>query len=154
MNLACVLLNNPVGNGKSKTCSTSLAWSGRGFCREKRIVNALEVLGRDAGTGVGNNGFDMAIEQGCDAEAAAARHRFFGVQQEVEKHLLQFAGIAVNAGQVVDQVGVDDDWVVFKLVFEQRECIANDLVEVGFAELSGGGAREVQQAVRDFRCAE
>ena len=42
----------------------------------------------------------------------------------------------------------------FELVFEQRERVANDLVEVGGAELGGGGAGEVEQAVGDFGGAE
>ena len=39
-------------------------------------------------------------------------------------------------------------------MLEQRERVANDLVEVGFAELGGGGAREIQQAVGDLGGAE
>ena len=56
--------------------------------------------------------------------------------------------------QIFYQVGVHDDLRGFELVFQERERIANDLVEVGFAELGGGGAREIQQAVGDFGCAE
>ena len=41
-----------------------------------------------------------------------------------------------------------------ELVLEQRERVANDLVEVGVAELGGRGAGEVEQAVGDFGGAE
>ena len=37
-----------------------------------------------------------------------------------------------------------------ELMLEQRERIANDLVEIGVAEFGGRGAREIQQAVGDF----
>ena len=154
MNLAGVLLNDAVGNGKAKAGAAPLAWSGRGLGGEERIVDALEMFGRDAGAGVGDHGFDMAVDQRGDAQAAAAGHGFFGVEQEVEKDLLQLAGIAVNGGQIVYQLEVDDDLRGFELVLEQRERIANDLVQIGLAELGGGGAREIQQAVGDFRGAE
>ena len=35
----------------------------------------------------------------------------------------------------------------FELVLYEREGVSDDLVQVGFAELGGGGAGEVQQAV-------
>ena len=57
-------------------------------------------------------------------------------------------------GQILGQVSIHGDLRGFELVLEQRERIANDLVEVGFAELGGGGAREIQQAIGDFGCAE
>ena len=57
-------------------------------------------------------------------------------------------------GQILDQVSVNGDLRGFELMLEQRESITNDLVEVGFAELCGGGAREIQQAVGDFGCAK
>src|SRR5579863_4058158 len=96
MNLACVLLNNPVGNGKSKTCATPLAWSGRGFCSEERVIDALQMFRRNTGTGIGHNGLNVSIEQRGDAQPSTTGHGFFGVQKKIEEHLLQFAGVTVN----------------------------------------------------------
>src|SRR5579863_526620 len=89
MNLACVLLNNPVGNGKSKTCSTPLAWSGRGFCREKGVINALQMFGCNAGTGVGHKRPHMSVYKSGDAQPSASRHGFLCIQKKIEEHLLQ-----------------------------------------------------------------
>ncbi len=41
-----------------------------------------------------------------------------------------------------------------ELVFQQGQRVANDLVEVGVAELGGRSAREIQQAVGDLSGAE
>ncbi len=72
---------------------------GRGLGGEERIVDALQMLGRDARAGVGDHGFDVAVDQRGHAQPAAARHGFLGVQQQVEKDLLQLAGVAVNGRQ-------------------------------------------------------
>src|ERR1700690_1336690 len=120
MNLACVLLNNPVGNGKSKTCATPLAWSGHGLCGEERIVDAFQMFGCDARTGVRDGCFHMTICQSGHAKASAARHRLLGIQQEIEEYLLQFAGVAMNGRQVFCKISVNEDLRGFELMFEKR----------------------------------
>jgi hypothetical protein len=39
-------------------------------------------------------------------------------------------------------------------MLDQSQSVADDLIEVGVAELGGRGAREVEQAVGDLRGAE
>ena len=41
-----------------------------------------------------------------------------------------------------------------ELVFQQRQRIVDDLVEIHLGELGAAGAREIQQAVDDLRRAE
>ena len=53
VNLAGVLLNDAVGDGEAEAGAALVARLGRGLGGEERIVDALEVLGRDAGAGVG-----------------------------------------------------------------------------------------------------
>ena len=60
----------------------------------------LQMFRRDAGAGVGDHRFDVAIDQRGNAQASAAGHRFLGIQKQIQKHLLQFAGVAVNRRQV------------------------------------------------------
>jgi hypothetical protein len=57
-------------------------------------------------------------------------------------------------GAVLGQIEIDDDLRGLELVFEQRERVADDLVQVGVAELGGRGAGEIQQAVGDLGGAE
>ena len=154
VNFAGVLLNDAVGDREAESGAAPVARSGSGLGGEEGIVDALQVLGRDAGAGVGDQSLDMAVDQRGDAQAAAAGHGFLGVEQQVEKDLLQLAGIAVDGRQIVGQVEIDIDLRGLELVFEQRERVADDLVEVGLAELGGGGAGEVEQAVGDFGGAE
>ena len=54
------------------------------------------------------SGFDVAVDQRGDAQAAAAGHGFLGVQQQIEKDLLQLAGVAVDGGQLLGQIEIDD----------------------------------------------
>ncbi len=93
----------------------------------------------------------------CPLTSVATRRRpppgidFLGIEQQVEKDLLQLAGVAVNGGQIVRSVPVSTiDLRGLELMLEQRKRIANDLVQIRFAELGGGGAREIEQAVGDF----
>src|ERR1700722_16898523 len=101
MNLACVLLNNPVGNGQSKAGAAPLAWSGRGLCREKGIVNAFQMFRCYPGASVCNYRFNVTIGQRADAQSTASRHGFLRVQKEIEKYLLQLSGITVNRRQII-----------------------------------------------------
>ena len=60
MDLSGMLLNDAVGDGKAQAGAAALPVAGRGFGGEERIVDALEVLGRDAGAGVG----DKTLQRG------------------------------------------------------------------------------------------
>ena len=53
-------------------------------------------------------------------------------------------------GRFVGEVEIDDNLRGLELMFEQRERVANDLIQIGFAEFGGRSAREVQQAVGNF----
>ena len=68
---------------------------------EEGIVDALEMLGRNAGAGVGNHRLHVAIDERGHAQAAAAGHGVFGVEQQVEKDLLQLAGVAVDGRKLL-----------------------------------------------------
>ncbi len=57
-------------------------------------------------------------------------------------------------GSDFDQFEIDDDLRGLELVLEQRERVANDLVQIGLAELGRRSAREIEQAVGDFSGAE
>ncbi len=54
VNFAGVFLDDAVGDGEAEAGAAAVAGLGRGFGGEEGIVDALEVLGRDAGAGVGD----------------------------------------------------------------------------------------------------
>ena len=60
----------------------------------------------------------------------------------------------MDGGQFFGEVEVHVDLGSLELVLQQREGFANDLVEIGFAELGGRGAGEIEQAVGDLGGAE
>ena len=118
------------------------------------------MLGRDAGARVRDQRGDVAVlpagrvELGGDPQAATAGHGFLGVEQQIQKDLLQFAGVAVDGGQFLGEFQIHDDLCGLELVFEQGERVADDLVEVGVAKFRGRSAGEIQQAIGDFGSAE
>src|SRR5271157_1760605 len=127
MYLAGVLLDDAVGDGKPQAGTAAVASAGYVFGGEKRIVDALQVFGRDPGAGVVDqrgNVFVLPVEQRGQAQAAASRHGFLGVQQQVEKYLLQLAGVAVDGRQFLCQFQINDNLSGLELVIEQGERVA------------------------------
>src|SRR6185436_19036285 len=62
---------------------------------EERIVNARQLLGRDAVAGVGDFGHGFAaFEARRNRQPAAARHRIARVEEEVQEDLLQLELVA------------------------------------------------------------
>ena len=118
MDFAGVLLNDAVADREAEAGAAFVA--GQGLGGEERIVDALEMLGSDAGTGVGDKGFDVAVDQSNDAQAPASGHGVFGVQEQVEEDLLQLAGVAVDGRKVIGKIEIDQDLRGFELVLEQR----------------------------------
>src|SRR6266581_434042 len=116
MNLARVFLNDSVGDGQAQARSASLTWARRGLSGEERIVDALQVFRCNARAGIRNEGFNVAVGHGGDTESTAAGHGFLGIQKEIEKNLLQLAGVAVDGRQTLIQIDVDGDLSGLELV--------------------------------------
>ena len=58
--------------------------------REERIVDARQVLARNARPGVADFGHDSPVfDARADRQPAALRHRVARVQEQVQEHLLQ-----------------------------------------------------------------
>src|ERR1035438_5929877 len=110
VNLAGVLLDDAVGDGKSQAGAAAVAGTGHILGGKKRIIDSFEVLGRDAASGVVHQrGHEVVatVGQRGYAQAAAAGHGLLGVQQQVEKYLLQLAGVAVDGRQLLGQLEID-----------------------------------------------
>src|SRR5580658_6952788 len=99
-NLSGVFLDDAVGDGKAEAGAAGLAFARRSLGGEERIVNALNMLRGNAGSGIGDADADaLPVERG-HAQRAAARHGVFCVQEQVQEHLLQSSRIALNGGQL------------------------------------------------------
>ena len=75
----------------------------RGLGGEERIVDALNVLLRDAAAGVGDAHADPVAVGGGDAQRSAFRHGVLRVQEQVQEDLLQASRIALDRRQVAGQ---------------------------------------------------
>src|SRR5262249_6180800 len=152
--LACVLLDDPVGNGKAETRAPRLALARRGLSGEKGIVDLVDMLRRNAPARIAHAHVHATAIDRRDAQRSPARHGVLGVHEQVEKYLLQLAGIAVNHGQVTVQISFHFDTRSLELMLEQGKRFLNDLVDVNIAELGGTRARKIQQVVNDLRSPE
>ena len=76
-----MFLDDAVGHGEAQPGAAALTFFGRVLGREKRIVDALHVLRRDAGAGVGDAHADQISVGSGDAERPAARHGVFGIEE-------------------------------------------------------------------------
>src|ERR1700722_14551035 len=73
-NLAGVLLNNSVGNRKPEASTSCLAFARRVLRGKERIVNALDMLGRNARSRIRNaHAYAVAVRSG-HAQPSAAWH--------------------------------------------------------------------------------
>src|SRR6266851_7177581 len=98
-NLSSMFLNDAVGDGKSQAGASGLAFAGRGLGGKERIVDALDVLGSDARSRVGYAHANALAVQSGHAQPAAAGHGVFGVQEQVQEHLLQSPRVPLNGRQ-------------------------------------------------------
>src|SRR5580692_834537 len=153
-NLAGMFLDDAVGDGEAQTGAAGLAFARRSLGGKERIVDALNVLGSDAASGVGHRYADtLSIERG-HAQCAAARHSVFGVQEQIQEHLLQSSRIALNGGQLGLEYVFHLDLGDLELVFQQRQRLSDYFVYIHIADLAAASAREIQQIVHDFRGTE
>src|ERR1700733_1538060 len=83
-NLAGMFLDNPVGNGKAEASAARLAFARRSLGSEEGIINALNVLGCDARSRIGDAYADALAIQRRHAQRAATRHRVFRIQKQVQ----------------------------------------------------------------------
>src|SRR5579864_3390160 len=103
-NFARMLLDDAVRDRKSQPGAAVLPLGRRRLRREKWIVNALYVFRRDARAGIGNSHAHHVAVAGGHLQLTTARHRVFGVEKQVQKHLLQSSGISLNRGNLGRQV--------------------------------------------------
>src|ERR1700687_4498453 len=126
--IARMFLNDAVSDRKSKTGAAILALRGRRLGREKWIVDALNVFLRNARAGIGDAHADEFPIQRRYVQDSAPGHRVLGIQEQIQKHLLQAPGVALNQGKALVELGLHPDVSDLELVLEQRQRIRDYLV--------------------------
>src|ERR1700677_4202807 len=101
LDLAGVLLDDAVADCQSQSCAAPLALANRRLGGKERVVDALYVFERDARAGVGDIDRHMPVRLGGHPQRSTGRHRVLGIQKQVEKDLLQLAGVTQNRWQVI-----------------------------------------------------
>src|SRR5579864_1898832 len=153
--LACMLLNDSVRDRQSKARAARLAFTRNVLGGKERVINLVDMLRRNAGAAVTDVDLDAVSVGRADVQRATfARHGVFGVQEQVQEHLLQLSGVAMDQRQSRVQIGLHFHVRGLELMLQQRERFRDDLVQIDGAEFRGAGAREIQQVVDDFRSAE
>src|SRR5271170_6708710 len=157
MNLACMLLHDPVAHRKPKACALVLAVLRLAFRRKEWIVDAVQVFLFDAAARVLNphKHTPRAIEgSNLQRGVCGSKHRILRVQHKVQNHLLQLALVAVNACELRIEVHFHANLRRLELMLQQRHRIAQQIVQVHARELRAAGTREVQQAIHNLRRTE
>src|SRR6202166_1549011 len=98
-NFSGMFLEDAVGAGKAEAGATGLALPRSILRGEERIVNSLNVLRRDARPSIRYAHADTVAVECGHAQPAPASHCVFGVQKQIQEHLLQSSRIALNGGQ-------------------------------------------------------
>src|SRR6185312_2179305 len=106
-NLACMLLNDSVSDGQAKTRAPRLAFTRNVLGGKEWVINLVDVLRRNTGAAVTDVDLHGISVRRADVQRAAlARHGVFGVQEQVQEDLLQFAGIAMDQRKPGVKVGL------------------------------------------------
>src|SRR6476660_10010649 len=105
-----MLLNNSVGHRKAQARATRLALTRDVLGGEGRVVELVDVFRFDSGSAVVDIHLHGVTVHSGDAQSAAlGRHSVLGVKEQVQKYLLQLAGVAVDERQPGMELGLDLD---------------------------------------------
>ena len=137
VNRAVVLAHDAVGDRQAEARAAADRLG-----REERIVDARQLLRRNAGAGVGDLGdHAIAVDARRDRQPAAARHRVAGVEEQVQEHLLQLMLDAEHRHRPRRELAPDLDAADLELMLEQREHVGDDGVEIHVDALVAGRSR-------------
>src|SRR5882757_2097485 len=105
------------------------------FRREQRIEYPLEILRADSCSGVRHRYLYAAavVDLGFHAQdprLIRGRHRFGGVCDQVQKHLLQLDSICYDVRQLVIRLGLDQYPVLLQVAVYQGKGFPDDVVDV------------------------
>src|SRR5215475_14432816 len=139
-NLASVLLNDAVGDGKPEPGAPPLAVLRRSFGGEKRVVNALNVLLRNAFPGIGYHHAHTTAVRSRHSQRAPVRHGIFGVQEQIQEHLLQASWISLNSRQMGRELVMDANVRGFELMLQQAQGLEDHPVQIHVGKLGGAGS--------------
>src|SRR5579863_7160473 len=98
------------------------------FGCEKRIIDALQMLGRDALPAISY--FDAGeplFVPSANRQRTAGLHGVARVQEQIQKYLLQFAGIRLHARQTRFQAQLHMDVRFLQLVLDQCQSLPDHL---------------------------
>src|ERR1022692_3571951 len=102
-NISRMFLNDSVGHGKPQAGAAILALGGGCFGGEEWIIDALNVFLSNAGAGVGDAHADeFAIHRGY-VQHSTAHHGVLGIEEQIEKHLLQTSRVALDQRKPIVQ---------------------------------------------------
>src|SRR5580658_318009 len=139
-NFARMLLDDAIGDRKPKAGAARLTLARRSFRGEKRVVNTLDMLGRNARSGIRDaHAHALSVQRG-HTQRTAAGHGVFGIQKQIQEHLLQSPGISLNVGQGGRGRVLHFDLAHLELVLQQRQSVGNHFVHIHITDFGAAGA--------------
>ena len=146
---AAVLLDDSVGDGETEAGPLADV-----FRREERIVDAREVIRRDARSGIGHLDHRLAARARHDRQPAAFRHGVTRIEEQVQEDLLQLVLDALHQRRHGRQFLAHLDAAGAKLMLEERQHVVDHRVHVDRTAVDLRRPRQIEQAVDDLRRAE
>src|SRR5438874_3298951 len=86
--LSCMLLNDAVGDGESQASTPLIPGAVRSLGGEERVVDAINMFLRDAAAGIPHHDVHAIAVRSAHRQYSALRHGVFGVEEQIQKHLL------------------------------------------------------------------
>ena len=150
---SAVLADDAVSDRQAQTGSLSGDFGG-----EEGIVDTGQVFGGNSLPGIRDFDARRIVRSSVviDHESAAAFHGVPGVQEQIEKHLLEFAGIAFDGtGGRCPRFSVHlRRWRVRSCGPTSETVSRDNAIQVDIVKFGRRSAREVQQRIDDFAGAE
>ena len=146
-----MFLNDAVADGQSQAHALAHLLGG-----EERVEEAAEQMLRDAGAGVleaDEHQVAALGHRGADGEPALALHGLPAVHQQIDEHLLQFALVPQDRGEVRVQLLDQLDTLELEVILHQGDHFFQDGVDLQGHHLGGHVPGELQQSLDDLLAA-
>ena len=147
--MAAVLLDDAEAHGQAQTGAPAHFLGGK-----EGLENVVQILRGDAATGVRHLHLEpvpVFREKGLDGQGAPVFHGLDGVDEQIEKDLLEALGIPVHQGQVPGQVFSKVNARESHLILHQLQGILNDIGQGDFLKFRLLRAGKIQEISDDIR---
>src|SRR5579863_645453 len=146
-NLSRVLLNDAVGYGQAQARTSRLPLTRSGLRSKERVVDSVDVLLCNARARIRNHHANAVAIHGCNAQRPAIAHCVFGIQEQVQEHLLQTPRVPVDQRDLRAALILYLDPRDLELMLQECQRVRDNLVHIDGRKFGAAGAGKIKQVV-------